>query len=414
MVCPILISPITPKILIPIANGFIISVLDLLRSSFFNSYAYPTMNSLMTSLGMILAFIPYLIVIKNLSSYNEKKNNIKKNKVDEKKQSRSNRSSLSGSSSFSKNELLYYDYSDDYNKVNKYLVIILILIDYLQRMSSSTTFSYFNNKEKLSVIEKNLPTSQILFLFLFSKFICHVIIYKHQICSIILIFIIGLIINCIIYLKPIIPWEVNRFVVLIIIDLIFSLILCCEKNLVTEKSVSPYKLCFIIGLSEFIFSLIYAIISFIKKCDFFLCLLVQENATFDMEQFFKNNDSIVLILVFLLFILLSGLYNILLLLTVNYFSPNHYLITLIIRCIFNFIKNQDIIFDGYIISILVLYFLIFILFTIYCEIVIVKICGLANDTRKEIIERSSTELVNNLELIDDDLVLIGDIEIANN
>ena len=85
MVCPILISPITPKILIPVANGFIISVLDLLRSSFFNSYAYPTMNSLMTSLGMILAFIPYLIVIKNSSNNNEKKNNIKKNKINEKK-----------------------------------------------------------------------------------------------------------------------------------------------------------------------------------------------------------------------------------------------------------------------------------------------------------------------------------------
>lgn len=415
-------SSLDIRLLIPICNGFFQSFLAIIDDGMEYSN-YPFMGCFMTSFSMLFAIIPYLIFKHNTISAKELLE--KKIKKEEKEQnelfnlmpdSKTSSISLDGSREHRTNsfkvELLYNDVNIDIIQGSSFTVILVILIDFLQT-NLSLIFLYGNSNYSSNF---DLWPFQLIPLCLFSKFIAGTKIYNHQKISIIIICLLGVIINIIEFLgaKNI---SIILTLGLILKDVVGALVLSIEKKLLFYQYVSPYKLCFVIGLMEIIPSLLGATISLFFPCRNKTYCKVCTNENDNSKEcyydnlilFFKhfaNDKNLIYFLRFFASIIFKSLINIFVLLTVGHFSPSHFLITIVIRYIVFYFKKGGI--DGvpdleifglridssYIV--LILYILISLVLLVYFEIVILKFCGLSYETKKNIIKRSYEDRYNEL------------------
>lgn len=353
------------KFLIPISGGIvrlIYNYIIVLNDKYEALEINPFLVSIYTYIGMILAFIPYLIF-----KYRTKQVIVNSNNSDELK----DKSKLNV-------ELIFNEDVLKKTKCSKYkCIIIASFFDFINTLLYGVLYTN---------IFYNLWIFDIIFISLFSHLILNTKLYKHQYTSMIIILILGLALNIIEFFK--LEGSENRFdyigiIVKFLTEIFFSLAIVIIKYNLEKNYCSPYE----ISIWEGILGLIFHVI-----CLFIVNYL---ELTIDgieypknIKNYFENyniNDFVESLIV----IIVGCLYNISLILTCNYFTPAHILIASIIKEYHLYLqKGGNVIFNifGFFILFIILFW-----FLVFVEIIELNPCNISHNTKKNIERRSQME-----------------------
>ena len=331
----------------------------------------PFLFSIYTAIGMILAFIPYLII-----KYRSKKSIIYSNNL-------STKSKLNF-------ELVYNDIFKQ-TRFNKYKLIVLSSVfDFIETLIVclfSMNCSY------------NLWILNILFMSIFSYYLLKTKLYKHQYLSIIIIILLGLLLNIIEYFK--IDETENKLdffeiAMKLLGEIFLSLNTVTIKYNMGKNFCSPYEVCIWEGLIGLILHIIC--LSIINELELTISDIKYPDNIIEYINNYDINDVFVCIMI----IMVSCVYNIFLLLTCDYFSPYHIIITLIINQSYFYLKmKKDILLNVFGLIILVL---IFFILLIFIEIIEINCLNISYNTKKNIEIRSDIDSLDD----NDDLISIDE------
>ena len=230
------------KILIPILGGFIrliYKMLVKLNSKYEILLKNPFILSIYTAIGMILAFIP-LLILKSQSKkqIKDKENYIEPNKAKKAKL------------------LIKLEHYDIYEvkRWDKYKMIIIATLFDFTETSLSYIFCY-------NCIY-NLWIFDIIFNSLFSYLILKMKLYKHQYFSMIIIIILGFGLNIIEFFKSNVGNSIKPIEILLkfIVEILFCLNIVVNKYNMETYFSSPYEICLIEGLINLVLFIIILLI----------------------------------------------------------------------------------------------------------------------------------------------------------
>ena len=345
------------KFLIPIVGGIIILIFKYFEK---NNPKYeillqnPFLISIYSSMGMVLAFIPYLIL-----KYKSKSSN---NISDDEPQDQSNLNLVHiNQSIFEKIKNSKYKY-----------ILFQEIFDFLQAIFAS--FFCMN-------VIYNFWTFDIIFISLFSYLILKIKLYRHQYISMIIITILGILLNVLEYFKS----GENEFDYLgifmsFLCEILSSICIVIAKYNMEKKYFSPYEISLWIGSIGVILYIIVLLI--INKLKLEIAGIQYPDNIYEL---FNNYDIYDFILCLTLLIV-NGIYNIVLLLTCNYFTPIHTLILTILNQIYyNLNIKENITLN--ILSFFILILIAFI-FLIFIEIIELNICNISDNTKDNIQSRA--------------------------
>ena len=353
------------KFLIPIIGGVIVLIHEyILKLIPKNKIALtnPFIAIIYCDIGMILAFIPYLIL-----KYRSKKQIIISKELQDK-------SKLDV-------ELIVQEDIFKKRKFNKYLFIFIsALMDFGQILL--VNFLYKGCVYNLWIFD-------IIFMNLFSYLILKTKLYKHQYFSIIILIILGFLLNIIYYYKSDDKENGLDFVPILIkflYEIVLSLTMVIIKYNMEKNYCNPYEVCIWEGIIE----LILISICFVVVIKLEVTIKGVEYPK-SVKDYFGDYD-IYDFLVFFADILLHCIYNVFLLLTCYYFTPCHILIIWIIQELRNYFGiNKDLVLN--ILGILTL-ILITCMFLIFIEIIELNFFNISYNTKNNVERRSIFESFN--------------------
>ena len=312
--------------------------------------------SIYTALGMILSFIPYLIV-----KYRSKKRNL--NIIE-------NKTKL--------NQVFTHHYIfNNKSLVAKYKLIIL-----------SAVFDFIETSLVLVFCSKciyNLWIFDILFISLFSYWLLKAKLYKHQYLSMIIIIILGLVLNILTYFKSDTNNKIDPVAILMkfLSEIFLSLTMVISKYNMEKNYCSPYEICIWEGLIELILYIIFLLI--INKLELTIADVKYPDNFWELI----NNYDIYDFLLCLLVVIVNAIYYLCLFLTCNYFTPCHILVVLIIHEFYFYLKlneNWEYNIFGFLTLLLILF-----MFLIFIEIIEINIFNISYNKKKNIELRSRNE-----------------------
>ena len=265
--------------------------------------------------------------------------------------------------------------------IKDYIILVLIVL---------TKFSYnlieINNKLKFDSYSYDFFNSVniLIFILLLMKFISNYKFYNHNILSLTLIAFSVFIVQIIIIKNKI-------FLVLFIFSsFLNSISISYEQNLIINKNISLYKVCFFYGLINFILYIVKDIISI--KCGLYF---TYKGQLIDIEKFYKE---IIFCNFFIIFI--KSLYYIFFYIIIFY---SYYLIiynfsiilTIIMTVIWfsfgdlidniSYYSNSKLLING------LLFIFVIINYLVYIEIIEISFCKLNKYTRRNILRREEKE-----------------------
>lgn len=352
------VGDINIKLLIPIIGGLIHFIYQKL-SSYTKLFDYPLVSSLCTSSGLILSIIPYLIQLFIM----RKSRKIKNHQIKE------------------KHELL--------KKV--FLIMLTSIFDFSQTVLINFAFYSFISKMNL-----NYWACDIIYLSIFGYYFLKFQLYRHQFLSLVIMITLSIILDFFVGDLKIVYKGIIYCLLRVLVESFFSLEFIINKYLIEYKFLSPYIICFFIGLITSILFLVLLFFSTQFPCNYKFCTIKEENESnikyVDNYKIYWKNADIKEIIYFIVFMIITCLYNISLLLTLKFFQPCHILIILvigrIIRNIDNVVTTQsDNGYFNYIFNI-IMYFLIFIDLLIYNELLELNFCGLELNIKRNIKDRA--------------------------
>ena len=362
--------------------------------SYFSIFkAHQVVKSIFVSIGNILSFIPYLISLKSSrASFFKSSNSIKK-KIAKKDNMKQNKY---------KSLKINYEYNDeleDITKIKMYKLIFISIVEYIQNFL--LFYGYIKFPTNSSVFLWNIDILSIHFL---SKCFLSSTIHRHHILCLIIFSFMDIYISIIVITSP----NFNYWQILFLIcnNFLYSFKLVYNRRLMEYNFISPYKLCYIIGLINFILNIFTLIIFtyFDEKYD------IPERYQVYIDNLFKyynkvSNESlpsrIKEIFFIFLYTIAVGLNNMFLFLTIIYLSPYHYLMTKIllsigVNLVFMIMYTNAITYFT-IITLCTYAFSLFILF-IFLEIIELNFCDLNKNTKEQItartLDKSNTFIVN--------------------
>ena len=358
--------------------------------------------------GYLFSGIVYLIIkhrmkklnSKNIEKINSKNDNDKEDSGKElvnvvtEKQFR-----LVSTIKFSENQLnLEKKKIDKINSKKQYIYVLSLVLIYLFPMFLDS-YILVNN------FDIGTSSSISLFVSIFSNIILSKIIlgekiYSHQIFASMII-LISILIVIILFLIKAIHIESNIGVNIALITLIssfYSLFNIMEKRYYNKFVDSPYHLMYVIGLFATILILVYEIFTVI-------IVGIDSNLNGIFYQFYKNCERFqyLYILIFISDILTAFIWLWGIQLTVYFFTPCHFIISESISQIISFFINDTIseYSDGEQATIIIFFFIIIFATLIYNEVLIINICSLSNNTKKNINLRQlreSESILTNIDL----------------
>ena len=193
----------------------------------------------------------------------------------------------------------------------------------------------------------------------------------------------------------------------IIYSFLKSILITYIKGLMDYKYISPYRVCFIFGIFNFIIvTIVYIIVSFIP-CKLESCIV-----EYNGDTYFGN---IILIFSFsglfmLFFSILRAVVTVLNYIIIHDFSVCHSFLVINlseIREEIEFIKKNNKNISYIIFNFIVVFLISFLLILLFLEIIEINICGLSYNTKRNIELRATTD--SKYSIIDD----IEDDEISN-
>ena len=358
--------------------------------------------------GYLFSGIVYLIIkhrmkklnSKNIEKINSKNDNDKEDSGKElvnvvtEKQFR-----LVSTIKFSENQLnLEKKKIDKINSKKQYIYVLSLVLIYLFPMFLDS-YTLVNN------FDIGTSSSISLFVSIFSNIILSKIIlgekiYSHQIFASMII-LISILIVIILFLIKAIHIESNIGVNIALITFIssfYSLFNIMEKRYYNKFVDSPYHLMYVIGLFATILILVYEIFTVI-------IVGIDSNLNGIFYQFYKNCERFqyLYILIFISDILTAFIWLWGIQLTVYFFTPCHFIISESISQIISFFINDTIseYSDGEQATIIIFFFIIIFATFIYNEVLIINICSLSNNTKKNINLRQlreSESILTNIDL----------------
>ena len=358
--------------------------------------------------GYLFSGIVYLIIkhrmkklnSKNIEKINSKNDNDKEDSRKElvnvvtEKQFR-----LVSTIKFSENQLnLEKKKIDKINSKKQYIYVLSLVLIYLFPMFLDS-YTLVNN------FDIGTSSSISLFVSIFSNIILSKIIlgekiYSHQIFASMII-LISILIVIILFLIKAIHIESNIGVNIALITFIssfYSLFNIMEKRYYNKFVDSPYHLMYVIGLFATILILVYEIFTV-------LIVGIDSNLNGIFYQFYKNCERFqyLYILIFISDILTAFIWLWGIQLTVYFFTPCHFIISESISQVISFFINDTIseYSDGEQATIIIFFFIIIFATLIYNEVLIINICSLSNNTKKNINLRQlreSESILTNIDL----------------
>ena len=321
----------------------------------------PFIINIYVSIGMILAFIPYLIlkyrtknIVVQYVHYNEKQEDSKLNI-----------------------KLIHNKNIEEKKRFTKYLLFFL-----------SASFGFLQTlllNLFCSNCIYNLWIFDIIFISLFSYLILKTKLYKHQYISMGIIISLGFCLNIIEYFKlneekQLYPFEI---IMKLISEICLSLTMVIIKYNIEKYFLSPYQVAIWQGALELVLNIICLV-----TINLFGAVIEDIEYPDNFLDYFRNYNIYDFIMSFIL-ILVGFFYNAFLFLTCNYFTPCHILISLIIKECYTYFQLQRNMFLnilGFIDLILVTF-----MFLIFIEIIELNIFNISYDTKKNIEIRSKLE-----------------------
>ncbi len=321
--------------------------------SIFGKYKF--LENILVSVSQMLAIIPYLISVK---IKNESFMNTEKSK-EEKKQ------------------LINNNFEEE-NNIKISQGICLGVVEFLRLFIVNVGSDLFDIKFKIFFMSSN-----ILFLSFLQKCFLKTRIYRHQIASFIIFFVLDLAFILIIAFDDLLEYNLMQLIFIFVSNLFFSFEITYEKTILNNKDISFYKLCIYLGIFSFIFNIIASIITTIVEFN----LNVDDKYKiyfFNYKYYLEEVDDHVLVEIILIFVfvILNGVYNILQLLTIKYLTQSHVLITYIMLAIYYSIltKFQEIETTSLtLIFSFVFYIVGFFVLFIFLEIILLNFCGINKD-----------------------------------
>ena len=358
------------KILIPILGGFIrliYKMLVKLNSKYEILLKNPFILSIYTAIGMILAFIP-LLILKSQSKkqIKDKENYIEPNKAKKAKL------------------LIKLEHYDIYEvkRWDKYKMIIIATLFDFTETSLSYIFCY-------NCIY-NLWIFDIIFNSLFSYLILKMKLYKHQYFSMTIIIILGFGLNIIEFFKSNVGNSIKPIEILLkfIVEILFCLNIVVNKYNMETYFSSPYEICLIEGLINLVLFIIILLI--LNK----IGITIEDIKYPDNFHEYKNNFDINDFILVILAIIINFIHNIFILITCNYFTPCHVLIILIIHECSSYLKTDNEILLN-ILGIIILSVILF-MFLFFIEVLEFNSFDFSLNTKKNISIRADSEnAINN-------------------
>ena len=321
--------------------------------------SHPCILGINAGLGLSLSIIPLLIL--------QIKNNCQIN--------------FNLSSEINDTPLIYYDsfaYVKDQKRKKKFLYILMIsILDFLQKF---LTFFYKD------LFIENFWIFDSFLILCFSILILKIKVYAHHFFSLIMIIIIGIVLNVIN------NYDKNIKILQILITL-FTEIFYCLENVICKfamdvKFSTPYEICFLVGVFELIIFIIFLIIfSNVPMKPSENINHVNDNYIDDFSAYINKLDFKES-MVFILCMLLRCIFILFGYIIVEYFTPAHVILILIIGEVsFLFIDVYD--WKLYVQIVFFVFLVFFIL--IFVEIIELNVFGLQKNTKKNISNRSEKE-----------------------
>lgn len=316
---------------------------------------YKLLENILISISQMLAIIPYLISVK---IKNESFMNTEKSK-EEKKQMINNN-------------------LEEENNIKISQGLCLGAVEFLKLFILNVGSDLFDIKFRIFFMSSN-----VLFLSFLQKCFLKTRIYRHQIASFIIFFVLDIAFIIIIAFDDLLEYNLMQLIFIFVSNLFFSFEITYEKTILNNKDISFYKLCIYLGIFSFIFNIIASIITTIVEFN----LNVDDKYKiyfFNYKYYLEEVDDHVLVEIILIFVfvILNGVYNILQLLTIKYLTQSHVLITYIMLAIYYSIltKFQEIETTSLtLIFSFVFYIVGFFVLFIFLEIILLNFCGINKD-----------------------------------
>ena len=365
------IGKIDKLLLLPVSGGliFIPSTLILKYTEVQN---HSIILSLCSSLGMMLSLIPLLISrinMKRAMSNKKIKHQIKKeNKIE---------------------IPLIYNKNNREIKAHKFIYIFISsLADFIQTIIETTIFNY--------QIKVNFWLLDLLFLAIISYLLLRLKLYKHQILSMSMIIILGILLDLIFGSLKELFNNFWYFLSKIFSEFCYSLSLVLNKYCMEFKFSPPYEVCLFIGLFTFFFYLIILIISSLISCNdnFDFCNLKDEKTGlkyFDSFTIYTSKIDLKEFFLLIIEVINIGYINISIILTIKYFTPYHSMIIVILGRMILTIEKLFSGIDLYNIIYIILLIFIFFGLIVYLEIIELNFCGIQKYTKDNIEKRGDID-----------------------
>ena len=349
----------------------------------FGKYTYT--QNIIISISEMLAIIPYLISVKmDEETFKESSKRSSINKQDK----------ISNKLKSPTIQLEYTNIEEELSHIKIQQVALLGFVDFLQSFSTFYGNELYNNNYQLY-----FWSSYIIFLCIFKKYLLKIRVYRHQIVSFFIFFVLDITYTILILTDEKLIYNNYHLIFLILSNICFSFEIVYEKRLIEKTFISIYKLCFFLGLSTFCYNLLISIITTIIKIN-----LDPNNERykylFKYSDYLNSIENIYMEILFIfLFIIFNAVSNILQFITIKFLTPNHTLITQLMLALYVTLTNRmmgEIISTYTFIFAIVFHIICFIALLIFLEIIQLNFCDINRDTKLSIGIRSDVDTLDDI------------------
>ena len=238
-------------------------------------------------------------------------------------------------------------------------------------------------------------SSNILFLIIFQRYILKGKIYRYQISSLIIFFILDAVYIIIVILDKILMYNMIEIIFICASNCLFMLELTCIKNMLNRNSTLLFRICILIGIFSLCFNLIATTIT--SVIEHYVDVKDKNKLYLFSYKYYLNavgNNIVKEIILIFVFVVLNCIYNILQLLAIKYLSSNHVLITYIMLAIYSSIimkiQNVEMTLLTFIFSI-ILYIIFFFVLFIFLDIIQLNFCGISKEMTNKLEFKSDVD-----------------------
>ena len=330
---------------------------------------YPFLKIILNAISKIFSFIPYLIY-KKIKANSQGKKIINKSSDD---------------------KLIFEKIETEKNNAKIWTYIFLGFIDFLYTFILYLGRNLFSNtKFKLYFMSSN-----ILFLIIFQRCVLKGKIYRYQIASLIIFFILDAVYIIIVILDKILMYNMIEIIFICASNCLFMLELTCIKNMLNRNSTLLFRICILVGIFSLCFNLIATTIT--SVLEHYVGVKDKNKLYLFSYKYYLNavgNNIVKEIILIFVFVVLNCIYNILQFLAIKYLSSNHVLITYIMLAIYSSIimkiQNVEMTLLTFIFSI-ILYIIFFFVFFIFLDIIQLNFCGISKEMTNKLEFKSDVD-----------------------